>query len=208
MQSNLKEKPMEHRFHNTPTDQLYEMLQAATMETARNISTVCDILFALAERGERHTLMRNSTFRWYREVARGELAPEAIMAFAGLNAILTRLVGIPLGQQRQFADGEPLPVAEKNLTTGDVETSVRPLVQMSMHQLDQVFEAPGKLRSLTQQKKQALKGDAPAKMSGAPAEPLFTADELTGEIVCGSLRFKPGRIRRALGRLGYKLVKE
>lgn len=149
--------------------------------------------------------MQDGMFRWYREVSTGRMSPRAVMAFAGLGTILNRVLDLPLAKQDKIAAGEPINYVEMNAQRTDVVRDAKPIIQLSADALDVVFEAPGKMRSVTAQER-VVRSKSPRRPSSPDPTPIFVAHPDTGEITCGGMRFKPALLEKPLAKLGLKIV--
>lgn len=193
------------KYHNTETPRLIKELSKLTEGNATSIKAASEILLELKTRGETHPLMRQGVFRFYQEIADDRLSAKAVLAFAGVNSILRNLIGVPLPRQEAFAKGERIVIATHD-TTGKIKSQEKPLIQLSVRQLDLVFDA-GNIRSFSDQSQilSARKDNTPARRSRIPV--AIRADKSRQELVCGQLRFTPHELASALQKLGFKIIR-
>jgi hypothetical protein len=197
---------MPSRYHNQATEALIKALADLTDQTAETIRVAAEILAELKTRGENHPLMREGILRWYAPIAEGKLSPKAAIAFAGVNSIIRRLIGMPLAKQEAFAKGEPLIFAKHN-NKGEVISDQRPLLELSARQLDIALEQ-GEIRSFPAQRKILIaRGQEHRKRRRSSSPINIRADLEAGEIICGQMRFTPHQLAGALKQLGYTIQK-
>lgn len=188
----------------TTTDRLFKLLDTLTADTFTNVRLVSDVLAELKSRGETHPLMRDGVFRWYQQIASGQLDPSVVFTLAGIDSVISRLIGLPEEKQKAIAAGGTLSISERDEATGTAKTIERNILQMTVDQLDLVFEAPGKIRSIPAQEKIVMRGVRAVRRHYH--RPVPYADVKTGEIVIAIHRYEPKDLVAPLKKLGYKLV--
>lgn len=195
------------RFHNLTTPALVQELETLTNVTAASIKSAATILQELKTRGETHPLMREGAFRFYQEIAANKLSAKAVLAFAGVNSILRNLIGLPMEKQDAFAKGAKLTIATHD-TTGKIKSVEKPLIQLSVRQLDLAFDGAGGVRAFNEQAQIISARTANRPSSRRSILPVaIRADQKTGELVCGQLRFTPHQLTAAMQKLGFKIVR-
>ena len=112
-----------------------ELSKGLTM-TARGLSHMAAVWEELESRGEDLSDLRCGMGLLLPVIASGRLAAEAVVAFAGRPLILKHLEGMPLDQQRRYADGEPIPV----YLEGSREPEALPLVRIPPHVVAKIIK--------------------------------------------------------------------
>jgi hypothetical protein len=198
---------MKSKYHNQTVPELFASLKGAVLDSAASLKEASEILVELRSRGESHPFMYEGVLRWHREIADGRLSALAVIAFGGMQTILSRLVGLPLKEQDAYAQGETASVAEIEPKSGNVVRAEKPILRLPADQLDLVFAAPGKVRSFEAQRKLLISRKGAAKVSPLPRREhsMLWADVRSGEVVYGNIRMKPSDLAGPLSELGFKI---
>lgn len=197
---------MTTKYHNSTTAELYAALAATVDQTSTAIVAASEILLELRKRGENHPLMREGVFVWFEHIAAGQLSPKAALAFAGVNSVIRKLVGLDTALQDRIADGEEIPVAELD-STGKIVRSQKPILRMDQAQLDRAFDA-SKLRPLPAQEKMLRSEQARDAASPKTAKKeRITADQESGVLRVANTKIAPEELREPLRALGFRLIR-
>lgn len=196
---------MQSDYRSLTNDQLTIKLRALLTDTSRNLYDICCILMEQYNRGELDPSMRQGVFKWFPQIARGELDPLAAYTLDGMDARVRSMVGLPLEEQRRLANGGTVTVA--SLTReGKVIAEDKALYQISARDFETVFDS-GKVRPFLAQKAIITKRPKPtpgvAHRSNVPID--IRVDARTEEIIIGQLRVPALDIATALRKLGFRV---
>ena len=173
--------------------------------TAASLMRAAAIWTELQRRGVDLAALRSGLAHYLPRIARGELAPEAVVAFAGQRMLLQHLAGMPLADQRRYAAGEPITVAEVD-SEGQIVGVQRQLVELTAREV-MVALGDGRVRSLKDQTRtlarQTAKPTTRRKVSGSTAR--VTARD--GLVHIGRIRLDPLDLTPALRALGFDLTR-
>lgn len=100
-----------------------ELARGLTM-TAEGLARMGLIWQELERRGEDLSDLKRGIATYLPSIASGQLAAEAVVAFASRRSLLRALEGVPLGEQRRLAAGGTVPVIDP--TDPDTVTEVAP----------------------------------------------------------------------------------
>jgi hypothetical protein len=196
---------------NLPTSKDFSKLSNADLRTklARALeATVAGIYEAAAiwselnRRGE--TLPRLSgIMQFLPRIARGELAAETVIAFAGQISLIGCMVGMPLDEQRKYADGECVSVATFD-DGGKPVAEAKPLSDLTAREVRLVIDR-GEVRPLKAQIN-SLKHSRTQTATKPPySRVTIRADIGGGVLVVGLARIAPSELAAALRSLGWRL---
>ena len=138
-------------------------------------------------------------------IARGQLAAESVVTFAGQRLLLQSLVGMPIAEQRSYAAGEPIMVAERDENGVIVEVSRR-LNELSGREVSLVLLG-GRVRSLTEQKSSLVQLMARPSRKRQATGSVARIVAQDGMVHIGRVRLEPLDLAPALRALGYELVR-
>lgn len=118
---------------NLTTEELHQHLTRAVEMTAQSIAYLAAVTTELERRGVDLSGVRSGLVPFFRSVAAGKLAAEAVVAFAGQKSLLKWLEKKPVEEQRAIAGGAeivvPLPdggtklVAPHEITVPDLRAA-------------------------------------------------------------------------------------
>jgi len=185
------------------TEMLRKELAEAIDLTEASVKKACAIIGVLSSRGENHRITKSNLFRWYRQVNSGKLSVSALIAFAGENSIIQRILHFPQEQQNLWADGEPIEYKTQK-TDGSFEVVLFPIERFNVATLDLVFD-DGKLRSLDAQEVILRRKRNPSKVSNTQSK--APTIEVAGDKfkITGST-FTTSQLMKELAKNGYYLV--
>lgn len=101
--------PTRNDLSTLTVDELRQRLLEAATVTARGLYETALIYEELRQRGEPVEQMRLALAPYLTKIARGELAPEAVVGLAGFRSALDRVALLPLQRQREIVT-QNLPV--------------------------------------------------------------------------------------------------
>ena len=173
--------------------------------TAESLLRAAAIWTEIQRRGIDMSALRSGLGSYLPLIARGQLAAEAVVTFAGQRLLLQSLAGMPIVEQRSYAAGEPIMVAERDGNGAIIEVSRR-LNELSGREVALVISG-GRVRSVTEQKsslvQQVARPSRKRQASGSVAR-IVAQD---GMVHVGRVRLEPLDLAPALKALGYELVR-
>ena len=130
--------------------QLRQELVRSLSLSVEHLVRAAIIVRILEERGETVEDEANqSLVSWLRRIAYGQLAPEAVIRFAGKPGMVNSISSLPLPDQRLVASGKPVALVVRRENNTFDERMVDPLY-LSRSQFSQVF-ARGRIRTAAEQ---------------------------------------------------------
>lgn len=175
-----------------------ELAKCLTL-TAAALSRASEIYTELVARGENLSDLRSGLALYLPRIARGELAAEAVVAFAGQRTLLHRLIGTDLELQRRWAAGEPVELAERT-GAGTIVAVKRPLTTLNAREVLLVLGDGGGVRPLPAQVA-SLAREKPPKRK--PRSATVRADVPAGRVRVGRASVEPAKLADALRDLGW-----
>lgn len=195
---------MTTRFHNMSVDKLLVLLTNKVNHSVTAIQDAAEILYELHTRGESHPFMREGIFKFYKEIARLELSPKAVMVFAGIPSILNQIKGLPLEQQDAIAMGETVSVVEID-AKGGLTVVEKPVLRLNQKQLERVIQN-GCIVPVSEQEKKA-RAEAAKVPIKTNAVSRIKVDKKSKLLIFGAMKFSPEDLRDSLRELGFKLTR-
>ena len=187
--------------------ELRQELAAQLTLTARSLARAAEIWTELQRRGIDLRELRSGLAVYLPRIARGELAAEAVVAFAGQKMLLQHLTGMPLDEQRRYAGGDPITIAAQD-DQGQIIGEQRRLVELSGREVLLAI-SNGSVRPLKAQsdtlRRQSAKPTRRRHATGSTAR--VRADTAAGTVVVGRVRLEPLDLSAALKALGFDLVR-
>ena len=172
--------------------------------TAKGLMRAAAIWSELTRRGIDMSSLRAGLAIYLPRIARGELAAEAVIAFAGQRMLLQHMAGMDLDEQRRLAAGEPITLAERD-DEGRVLGVQRRLAEMTSREVLLAL-SDGRVRTLKEQTGSLIRSIAkPARRRSATGS-TTTIKAVDGQLQIGRSRIEPADLAGALGRLGFKIV--
>lgn len=188
------------------TGDLRAELARALELTAHGLARASVIWSELVRRGESVPELRSGLAMWLPRIARGDLAAEAVVAFAGQRMLLQRMVGMPLHEQRKFAEGAEISVAAIN-EKGEIVGEKKPLVRLSAREILLALGEGGTIRPVIEQTRTLSRSltKIRTRTHSGHSTATIRAEKETGLLQIGRTRVDPTDIADALRRLGWKL---
>lgn len=151
------------------TEQLRGELTRALSITAQGLAYLAAVWAELQRRGEDLSELRSGLATYLPAIATGELAAEAVVQFAGQRSVLSRIISLPLAEQRRLAGGEPVPVLVPG-PDGDLVERQMSVRALTLRQVSQVFDESGRVRSPIEQRQHQAAPRAPGSRRITVAE--------------------------------------
>lgn len=156
-----------------PTHQLKKELANGLTLTASTLTRLGQIWLELESRGEDLRELRVGIARTLPLIAKGILAAEAVVGFAGRPVILRYLEGVDINEQKRYADGQPIPV----YIPGEQEVQALPLSRIPAQSLQYLFDegsvrTPSEQRLAMRNKKKINKNTKPKKLYSVVVDPI------------------------------------
>lgn len=187
------------------TDELKRELANQLSLTASALSKASLLWSELTRRGVDLSDLRSGLAIYLPRISRGELAAEAVVAFAGQRLLLQYIAGMPLDEQRRYAEGEKIQIAEHG-DDGQITVIERRMTDMTGRQV-MLAVADGKIRPVHAQTKslarQMLAPTKKRRQNGSTAR-ISARD---GMIQIGRVRLEPQDLAASLRALGFELVR-
>lgn len=194
---------MTSKYHNLSATQLKDKLTSLLSDTHNNLYEICCILMLQYDRGHLDPAMRVGVFKWFPQIARGELDPMTALTLDGMDARIRAMVGLPLVEQKRLAKGGTVVVATLG-KDGKIVTDDRAIYQLSARDFEMVFDA-GKVRAFNAQKAILAARTKPkpstAHRSSVPLD--IRVDVSAEEVIVGQMRIKASELIEALAKLGF-----
>jgi len=127
--------------------QLHEELAKGLKLTIESLTRTAMVWRELESRGADLSKYKVGITRSLPLIAKGMIAPEAVIAFAGRPGIAKHLLGMNIDDQKKYADGEPIPV----YVPGQAEPELIPLAKIPHQSLNYVL-CKGEIRTPQEQK--------------------------------------------------------
>ena len=200
-------RPNLPQFEELSNEELRALLVKKVSLSAVSLMEAAEIWKELQRRGVEMSAFRSGLGMYFPRIARGELAAEAVVAFAGQRVLLQHMIGMPLDEQRRYAAGEPITVADRD-DDGQIMGAQRRLSEMSAREVTLAI-ADGRVRPLKVQAESLARKvtrAAPRRAkSGSTAR--IRADVSAGTLAIGRTRLEPLDLASALRALGFDLVR-
>ncbi|MGH2367595.1 MAG: hypothetical protein ACRDI2_05295 [Chloroflexota bacterium] len=161
--------PGEIDLHSMSIEELRSELARSLTLSAHSLVRLAAIWRELELRGEDMADLRSGLTIYLPRIAAGEIAAEAVVAFAGRDSLLRSLSGMPLGQQRAFAAGREIEIARLARSGGvsaGITTDRMPLARMSAAEIRQVLHR-GRIRHVIEQRDVLLERELAPRRSTA-----------------------------------------
>ena len=185
--------------------QLREELAGQIALTATSLLRAAEIWSELQRRGVDMSALRSGLAQYLPRIASQELAAEAVVTFAGQYTLLRRLSGMPLADQRRYASGEWIELAERD-ERGRIVRAERRLAELSGREVVLAIEN-GRVRSIAEQKSSlALQANQPSRIRRR-AGSVVRISAQNGLLHIGLTRLEPLDLTAALKALGFDLVR-
>ncbi len=196
-----KELDLEH----LTNDQLRHELGVQIALTADALFIAARIWIELQRRGVDMSALRSGLGRYLPLIARSELAPEAVVSFAGQRKLLQCLVGMPLEDQRRYAAGKPIELAERD-EAGRMVMVSRRFTELSGREVMLAVDQ-GRVRSGAEQRSSlARQAEQPTRIRRRSGSVVQVAAK-NGLLQIGRTRLEPLDLAVALRVLGFELVR-
>lgn len=181
-------------------------LAKALSVTAHGLARAATLWSELHRRGESLPELRSGLATWLPRIARGDLAPEAVVAFAGQRMLLQRMMGMPLDEQRKFAAGEEITVAAIN-DRGEIVGEDKPLARLNSREILLAIGDAGSIRPLHEQTKTLGRSITKTRRRTHSGNSTATirADRQSGLLQIGRSRVEPTDLANALRALGWRM---
>ena len=173
--------------------------------TAFSLMRAAAIWTELQRRGVDMGALRSGLSAYLPRIARGELAAEAVVMFAGQKTLLQNIAGMPLEDQRKYAAGEPVSMVERDEQGRIVKISKR-LRELSGREVALALGG-GRIRSLAEQRlslRQIEEQPTRKRYSSGSIAKISARD---GMIHVGRVRLDPLDLSPALSKLGFRIVR-
>lgn len=193
--------PSTEDFSKLSTPELYTKLAQSLQASATAFYRAAAIWAELNRRGE--SLQLSGALQWLPRIARGELAAEAVIAFAGQQSLITSLAGMPIDEQRKYAAGETITVAAF-AEDGKTTTEAKPLAALSAKEVKLAVDQ-GQIRPIKAQLNSLKHSRTVAATAPHHSAVTVRPDLGAGVIVIGRARVAPQEIAAALRSLGWRL---
>jgi hypothetical protein len=184
------------------TDDLRAKLARALEATAAGLYQAAEIWSELNRRGEAIPRLPG-ILQWLPRVARGELAAETIIAFAGQGSLIGAMIGMSLDEQRKYADGELITVATFD-EDGKAISQAKPLTELTAREVKLVVDR-GQIRTIKAQINSLNRSRTQTKTKPPVSTVTIHADIGAGLLVVGHSRISPTELATHLWRLGWRL---
>lgn len=200
---------MTNKYHNMANAQLYKALDGAIIDTETGVREACRIVAELRRRGETVPLNTSSgVFRYWREINAEQLSPSTVLMFILYPKLLDIMRGVPLANQRAYAEGLKVDVASVD-DAGQITTKAKDFraITPSMH--DVVLSPAGKLRTPEEQaailqERWKAKCERKSTVKTVTVEALPWADE----IAVNGVAVSSERLAEAMKALGYEFTRQ
>lgn len=178
-----------------PTADLRAELSRGLTLAADHLARLSLVWAELERRGEDLSDLRRGLARHLPRIAAGQLAAEAVVAFAGRPRLLDALVGVPLGQQRDLAAGKAIPVIDPASpdTVEEIPLAALPAAAIGMVIADGEIRPPAAQRLALRARRQPRRRDADPDRRYRPRY-----DPETGAVTVGRMTVQMADLLAAL----------
>ena len=187
-------------------EQLRSQLANQIALTAESLLSAAAIWTELMRRGVDLGAFRSGLAFYLPKIARRELAPEAVVTFAGQRTLLQSMIGMPLDQQRRFAAGDAIEIAEED-GNGKVALQQRRLAELSLKEVLLAI-GDGRVRSFAEQRRSLLQNASEPTRQRRSTGSVVRIRAVGGLIHIGRTRLDPLDLAAALKTLGFELVRK
>lgn len=129
------------------TEELGEMLKAATRKTVEGIVEMAAVWSALVQRGVDMRPYQQGINAWLPFIAAGTLEPAALVSFAGHSRLLSRVAKLPREEQQRIVNDDSVLVWNEDAR----EPTTTSLRKLTPSQLAVVFSDNGEIRTPAEQ---------------------------------------------------------
>lgn len=196
--------PIAKDFSKFSSGELRNKLAHALEATAAGLYEAAEIWAELHRRGESLPHM-SGILQWLPRIARGELAAEAVIGFAGQHSLIAGLVGMPLDQQRKYAAGDAISVATFD-EDGKAATELKPMTALSAKEVKLAIDR-GQVRPVKAQINSLKRSRTETETKGHYSSVTIRADVGAGLLVIGNARISlsDSKVLAAIRALGFRL---
>ncbi|QWY83592.1 hypothetical protein [Rhizobium phage RHph_X2_26] len=192
---------------NKSVTQLYHVLNQHMSDGHKSIAKACEIIVELRKRGEIVECTRTGVYRYYREIAAGQLTAAAVVAFCGMPDMLKRLAGQPAAEQDELASGKRVPVVV-GVDNGEPVVRELDVIRMSRQQRDCVFTPDAKPVPVAEQAKTVkVREHERAKVGERKKLVPVKAETGSDSVRVGEHLVPAVRLAEALRALGYAVTR-
>lgn len=196
---------MTNSLKNVSTAELQKSLRDDVASASGSIVAACAKLYELNERKVFDPHMQSGALKWFREIHTEKLDADFVLMFAGAPSLIRAAVGSSLKDQRIWAKGGEIRLAETNAAYEVVETS-KPLHRMNSIDLKVAFNA-GKPRPMKEQFNIVRKSLQPIAPVTSPKSERVRADVKDESFVIKGTKYRMGEFKEAAAALGYRLTR-
>jgi len=188
---------------NQELDQLFA---ESLTNTAKGLHIMALCFSEKLRRGLPTPDIRSGILIYIPAIAQGKLAAEAVVTFAGMPSVINRLKGMNLEEQRKFAAGKRIEVAERD-ENGEIVFEKKPLALLTCKQViraidfGQVRSRPAQINSL---KNEVITTRRPPKQK---RKVKISVDKDTGTLIVHGIKVEVVALESSLIKLGYRLEK-
>jgi hypothetical protein len=182
------------------TEWLKARLASIDAAAARSLSEASHILAELHKRKESVPQMRAGYLKYFREIANGSLAAEAVLGI-GVHAALVYVARLPMQEQLVIVRGGRVTVAEHD-AQGNIRSVDKDPNALTLSQWELAIGDKG-YRPYNEQKRILSRRGPDVRRSSSVKELRF--DESTKEVVCGRMRISVRDLMSLLRKYGYEI---
>lgn len=192
-------------YTQTSTEALLKKADDCIADVSNRLFELCEILLFLEKRKVAHRAHKAPSFKFYKEVARGQLTPELFAAFAGRPDILKAAVGRSKVIQESILNHEEFVIAKLSKTKITADRTKGTALSMTEAELSRVFPKGQKgTNSFEKQKELLLKNREPKVVPHGPKLVTFETRDAVG---IGEYTVPVADLIPHLNALGYEVRK-
>lgn len=178
------------------TEELLQEIASFKTLAVEVVARYSAILAELKARKQYHAFMRHPVLAFFKEIAEGDLHPEAALTL-GNKALISAVTPLPPEQQLDIARGAMVPVARET-DAGEIKSDDVPITRMDPATMNRAF-GPDGLRTVHEQA-EIIRSAGKVERIGAIT---VIRDEQVLKI--GNQKVKPEDLKGPLAALGYTL---
>lgn len=196
---------------NTSTDELKRMFYSGLEVTAQYIKDLAEIWMELESRGEDLSDLGSSITKYFPLISKKQMAPAAIVKYAGQEVLLKELSYIPIHDQEKIIEDGTVQFVTKNDEDNSFDVDVADLSTMHVRHYSQIFDN-GKIRNVEEQKDYLRLQEAKKIIKNSVSKPVrkrkVTFNEERQSLTCCGVEMRIVDVLEALSVASERSVKD
>ena len=194
-----------NRYNNMRDEQIIALIEDCIQSGLSSQQDICEHLAEMARRRVRHKLHKHPLYKWYAQVADGNLLMGVVALYSGRKQYLDRLVGRSLDMQKAILAERDIDVAQLDRKTQKIVDVRKPVICLSLADFQRVFPL-GKPPATLKEQREALEAELASRpVTRTTHGPIVKADATLGILKVGNTSVPFSAIRAALAEIGMTI---